>query len=87
MIGYPPECPFAGPAEVAKMSSRKSAARAGAMAGERTRSLQLPGIILGVGLGGFVDGILLHQLLQWHHMLRGHLIWVTRYSVSHGGDR
>ncbi|MFI9245288.1 DUF2243 domain-containing protein [Streptomyces sp. NPDC053086] len=32
-------------------------------------SLQLPGILLGVGLGGFVDGILLHQLLQWHHML------------------
>jgi uncharacterized membrane protein len=25
--------------------------------------------LLGVGLGGFVDGILLHQLLQWHHML------------------
>jgi uncharacterized membrane protein len=23
----------------------------------------------GVGLGGFVDGIALHQLLQWHHML------------------
>lgn len=32
-------------------------------------SLQLPGIVLGVGLGGFVDGILLHQLLQWHHLL------------------
>jgi uncharacterized membrane protein len=32
-------------------------------------SLKLPGIILGVGLGGFIDGILLHQLLQWHHML------------------
>ncbi|MEV5476073.1 DUF2243 domain-containing protein [Streptomyces sp. NPDC052207] len=31
--------------------------------------LRLPGIVLGVGLGGFVDGILLHQLLQWHHML------------------
>ena len=28
-----------------------------------------PGIILGVGLGGFVDGILLHQILQWHHLL------------------
>ena len=27
------------------------------------------GICLGVGLGGFLDGILLHQLLQWHHML------------------
>ncbi|MBD0420094.1 DUF2243 domain-containing protein [Streptomyces sp. TRM S81-3] len=32
-------------------------------------SIRLPGILLGVGLGGFVDGILLHQLLQWHHML------------------
>lgn len=27
------------------------------------------GILLGVGLGGFVDGIVLHQILQWHHML------------------
>ncbi|MFY1687799.1 DUF2243 domain-containing protein [Plantactinospora sp. WMMB782] len=32
-------------------------------------SLRLPGVVLGVGLGGFVDGILLHQILQWHHML------------------
>ena len=27
------------------------------------------GILLGTGLGGFVDGIVLHQLLQWHNML------------------
>lgn len=27
------------------------------------------GILLGIGLGGFIDGILLHQLLQWHNML------------------
>jgi uncharacterized membrane protein len=27
------------------------------------------GILLGAGLGGFFDGILLHQLLQWHNML------------------
>jgi uncharacterized membrane protein len=33
------------------------------------RPIRLPGILLGVGLGGFVDGILLHQILQWHHML------------------
>jgi uncharacterized membrane protein len=26
---------------------------------------------MGLGLGGFVDGILLHQILQWHHMLTG----------------
>ena len=31
--------------------------------------LRLPGIVLGVGIGGFADGILLHQLLQWHHLL------------------
>ncbi|MFB9475780.1 DUF2243 domain-containing protein [Nonomuraea salmonea] len=33
------------------------------------KGIGLPGTILGIGLGGFVDGILLHQLLQWHHML------------------
>jgi uncharacterized membrane protein len=27
------------------------------------------GILLGMGLGGFFDGIVLHQLLQWHHLL------------------
>jgi uncharacterized membrane protein len=27
------------------------------------------GIFFGLGLGGFFDGIVLHQILQWHHML------------------
>jgi uncharacterized membrane protein len=27
------------------------------------------GLLYGVGFGGFVDGILLHQILQWHHMV------------------
>ncbi len=27
------------------------------------------GIFFGLGLGGFFDGIVLHQLLQWHHLL------------------
>ena len=27
------------------------------------------GLLLGMGLGGFFDGIVLHQLLQWHHMI------------------
>lgn len=27
------------------------------------------GVLFGIGLGGFFDGIVLHQLLQWHHML------------------
>jgi uncharacterized membrane protein len=27
--------------------------------------------VLGLGLGGFLDGIVLHQVLQWHHLLTG----------------
>lgn len=43
---------------------------AGLSRGEGTSAnSRLPGMLLGVGLGGFVDGILLHQLLQWHHLL------------------
>ena len=34
------------------------------------------GILFGVGLGGFLDGIVLHQVLQWHHMLS------SRYPIS-----
>ena len=30
-----------------------------------------PSFVLGLGLGGFIDGIVLHQILQWHHMLTG----------------
>lgn len=47
------------------------AARSGAGAGPRglTGPLLVPGVVLGVGLGAFVDGIVLHQLLGWHHMI------------------
>ena len=27
------------------------------------------GLLLGFAMGGFFDGILLHQILQWHHLL------------------
>lgn len=30
---------------------------------------RVPGLLLGIGFGGFVDGIVLHQVLQWHHMI------------------
>jgi uncharacterized membrane protein len=30
-----------------------------------------PAFILGLGLGGLIDGVVLHQILQWHHMLTG----------------
>lgn len=27
------------------------------------------GVVLGLGLGAFLDGIVLHQILGWHHMI------------------
>ena len=33
------------------------------------RRLVIAAVLLGVGLGGFFDGIVLHQILQWHHMI------------------
>ena len=42
---------------------------------DRTQ-LRNAGILLGLGLGGFFDGIVLHQLLQWHHMVSS----VDRFS-------
>ncbi len=39
-----------------------------AHAGGRPRLLAA-GVLLGVGLGGFFDGIVLHQILQWHHLV------------------
>jgi uncharacterized membrane protein len=37
------------------------------------------GILFGLGLGGFFDGIVLHQMLQWHHMLSS---WYPIDSMS-----
>jgi uncharacterized membrane protein len=39
---------------------------------QRGRPLVKAGVLLGVGLGGFFDGIVLHQILQWHHMATAH---------------
>ncbi len=36
-----------------------------------TGHLAFPGFCLGLAFGGFFDGILLHQILQWHHLLSG----------------
>jgi uncharacterized membrane protein len=36
--------------------------------GPLTRPSLAPGVILGLGLGAFVDGIVLHQIVQWHNM-------------------
>ena len=48
----------------------------GLVATTRTAGTTLPvpppkaaSLLYGIGLGGFIDGIVLHQILQWHHML------------------
>lgn len=32
-------------------------------------SLSISGVAAGIGFGGLIDGIVLHQLLQWHHLI------------------
>jgi uncharacterized membrane protein len=35
----------------------------------RQHRATVAGMLIGVGMGSFVDGIVLHQMVQWHHML------------------
>ena len=52
------------------------ASRSSAVPETRSSSPRAPAFLMGIGLGGFIDGIVLHQILQWHHMLTG----------QHGGE-
>lgn len=45
--------------------------QSGPAAAGSTARLRTAGYLLGFGTGGIFDGILLHQLLQWHHLLSG----------------
>jgi uncharacterized membrane protein len=40
------------------------------------------GVVLGAGLGGFADGIVLHQIAQWHNMGSAVLPPVTMEAMS-----
>ncbi len=37
----------------------------------RRRGPDTAALVLGLGIGGFLDGIVIHQILGWHHMLSG----------------
>jgi predicted membrane protein DUF2243 len=43
------------------------------------RKAQRAAVLLGIGLGGFVDGIVLHQIFQWHHMLSN---WIPPITME-----
>ena len=54
--------------------------------------MRAPAFWLGFALGGFFDGILLHQVLQWHHLLslwapvkdlRFHVMWDGVFHAAH----
>ena len=65
----------------------------GESAGRRAR---IGGVVLGFGMGGFLDGILLHQILQWHNMLstvlppttleamHTNMLWTDSFTPSSG---
>lgn len=44
----------------------------------RRRRIASGAVLLGIGLGGFFDGIVFHQILQWHHMVSH----VDRYPTT-----
>ena len=51
---------------------KKSLIKASGSAATRTEASppsKASGLLYGLGLGGFIDGIVLHQILQWHHMV------------------
>jgi uncharacterized membrane protein len=39
-------------------------------------------LILGIGIGGFIDGIVFHQILQWHEMISSKLPPITTDAKS-----
>lgn len=38
--------------------------------------------VLGIGIGGFIDGIVFHQILQWHEMISNKIPPVTYITKS-----
>jgi hypothetical protein len=73
--------PFFAPCLIHRMAGYGAAvtgsrANASGMVGQPPSKVS--GLLYGLGLGGFVDGIVLHQILQWHHMVSD----VSRYPVN-----
>ncbi len=54
----------------------------------------VPGVVLGLGMGGFIDGIVLHQIAQWHNMgsavvpphtmdaMRQNMVWDGEFHLA-----
>jgi uncharacterized membrane protein len=62
-------------AEVVKAARARDKASLGIFSNRAS----LAGTLIGVGMGGFVDGIVLHQILQWHNMVSN---WVPPTTME-----
>lgn len=49
---------------------------------QHSKRATIAGILIGVGMGGFVDGIALHQILQWHNMVSNWIPPTTMEAMS-----
>lgn len=49
---------------------------------ERSSKATVAGILMGIGMGGFVDGIVLHQIFQWHNMVSNWIPPTTMEAMS-----
>jgi uncharacterized membrane protein len=41
------------------------------------------GTLLGIGLGGFIDGIVFHQILQWHNMVSSVIVPIDLVTMKY----
>lgn len=48
----------------------------------RQRKARTAALLLGIGMGGFFDGITLHQIAQWHNMLSAKIAPVTMEAMK-----
>lgn len=72
-------------AAIAAISVKKHKARLAANHGDQLLSpvpLTASATVLGIGIGGFIDGIVFHQILQWHEMISNKIPPVTYIAKS-----
>ena len=50
--------------------------------GRTSKPVAVSGVVLGIGLGGFIDGILLHQIWQVHAMLSARVPLTTMENMQ-----
>ena len=48
----------------------------------QSKQIRTAGLLLGLGLGGFVDGIALHQIAQWHSMFSAKVPPETMHAMK-----